>query len=68
MEIPSDAHSAMSGGGGAATAEVDLGDFFDQLDLNDEEFDDVMVDEDDPEINDSVRCLALARVHTQKTF
>ncbi|KAE8767664.1 hypothetical protein D1007_60944 [Hordeum vulgare] len=54
--------------GGAAAAKVDLGEFFDQLDLNDEDFDDVVVDEDDPEINESVRWLTPARVHTRKTF
>ncbi|KAE8787328.1 Cytokinin-O-glucosyltransferase 2 [Hordeum vulgare] len=67
MSSPSDAHSAASGGG-AAAGNPDLGDFFDQLDLNDEDFDDVEIDVDDPEINGSVRWLALARVHTEKNF
>jgi hypothetical protein len=67
MASPSDANSATSGGGVAA-AEPDLENFFDQLDLNDEEFQDVEIDEDDPEINESVRWLALARIHTDKNF
>ena len=40
----------------------------DQLDLNDEEFADVEIDEDDPEIQESARSLALARVRTTKNF
>ncbi|XBI92954.1 hypothetical protein VPH35_029909 [Triticum aestivum] len=67
MASPSDAHSATSGGG-AAAAKQDLGDIFNQLDLNDDNFDDVEIDEEDPEINESVRWLALARVHTEKKF
>lgn len=54
--------------GGAAAAKTDLDDFFEQLDLNDEAFDDLVIDEDDPEINESGQWLALARVHTEKTF
>lgn len=46
----------------------DLGDFFNQLDLDGEEFDDLEIDIDDPELNNSVRWLALARVHTEKSF
>ncbi|KAE8808352.1 hypothetical protein D1007_15091 [Hordeum vulgare] len=64
---PSDAHSATSGAS-TAVSKVDMGEFFDHLDLNDADFDDVVVDEDDPDINESVRWLALARVHTRKTF
>lgn len=55
-------------GGSRSCAKADLGDFFDQLDLNDEAFDDVEIDEDDPALKDSVKWLALARVHTEKTF
>uniref|UniRef100_A0A453E6S4 Uncharacterized protein n=2 Tax=Aegilops tauschii subsp. strangulata TaxID=200361 RepID=A0A453E6S4_AEGTS len=68
MASPSDAHSAASGGGGVTAAKTDLEDFFDQLDLNEEEFEDVVIDEDDPELQESARWLALARVHTEKTF
>lgn len=51
-----------------AAGKMNLDDFFDQLDLNDDEFHDVEIDMDDPVINDSVRWLALARVHTEKSF
>lgn len=47
---------------------ADLGDFFEQLDLTDQAFDDLEIAEDDPEIQESVRWLALARVHTNKSF
>jgi hypothetical protein len=47
---------------------ANLGDFLEQLDLNDEALDDLVIDEDDPEMNECVRRLALARVHTDKTF
>ncbi|XBH79815.1 hypothetical protein VPH35_105702 [Triticum aestivum] len=67
MASPSDANSATSGGASAAATPI-LEDFFDQLDLNDEEFNDVEIDEEDPEIRESVRWLALARVHTDKNF
>ncbi|XBH81557.1 hypothetical protein VPH35_107098 [Triticum aestivum] len=63
----SDANSATSGGASAPANPV-LEDFFDQLDLNDEEFNDVEIDEVDPVIQGSVRWLALARVHTEKNF
>ena len=46
----------------------DLDEFMEQLNLEDEVFDDQVIDENDPEINESVRWLALARVHTNKTF
>ncbi|KAE8793531.1 hypothetical protein D1007_31814 [Hordeum vulgare] len=62
-----DANSAMSGGV-AAAANPDLENFFDQLDLNDEDFNDAEIDEEDPGIKESVRWLALARVHTNKKF
>lgn len=67
MASPSDVHLATSGGGGGVF-KADLGDFFDQLDLNDKAFDDVVIDEEDPALKESVRWLALARVHTEKTF
>ena len=47
---------------------ADLGDFLEQLGLNDEALDDLVIDEDDLEINESVRRLALARVHMDKTI
>jgi hypothetical protein len=74
MASPSDAQSGTNGGGsgdrggGASASRTDLEGFFDQLDLNEEEFEDVVIDEDDPEIQESTRWLALARVHTGKTF
>ncbi|KAE8810439.1 hypothetical protein D1007_12643 [Hordeum vulgare] len=67
MDSPSDANSDTSDGASAAANPV-LEDFFDQLDLNSEEFNDVEIDEEDPCIKESVRWLALARVHTDKTF
>ncbi|KAE8804620.1 hypothetical protein D1007_19675 [Hordeum vulgare] len=54
-------------GGGTAPAKPDLEDFFNQLDLNGE-FADVEIDEEDPEVQESVRWLSLARVHTEKNF
>ncbi|KAE8805075.1 hypothetical protein D1007_18919 [Hordeum vulgare] len=68
MASPSDAHSATSGSDFDATAKTDLGEFFVHLDLNDEVFEDVEIDEDDPELQASVRWLDLARVHTNKSF
>ncbi|XBI35076.1 hypothetical protein VPH35_120814 [Triticum aestivum] len=67
MSSPLDPNSAMSGGASAAANAV-LEEFFDQLDLNDEEFHDVEIDEEDPEIKECVRWLALSRVHTDKNF
>ncbi|KAE8818720.1 hypothetical protein D1007_03539 [Hordeum vulgare] len=46
----------------------DLGDFFSQLDMKGKEFDDLIIDEEYPEINKSVWWLTLARVHTKKNF
>ena len=70
MASSSDTQSATcgSGDGGDSGAKADLGDFFGQLDLNDEAFDDVVIDEEDPVLKESVRWLALARVHTGKSF
>ena len=68
MASPSDAHSATGGCGAATAARSDLGDFLEKLDLNDDDFVDVEIDEDDPEIQESVRWLALARVHTNRNF
>ena len=67
MEPPADALSGTSAGGGSHGT-PDLGDFMEQLNLEGEDFDDLVIDEADPEINDNVRWLALARVHTDKSF
>lgn len=45
-----------------------LGDSFEKLDLHEEEFDDVVVEEDAPELLEEIHWLALARVHTTKKF
>jgi hypothetical protein len=42
--------------------------FFGQLDLEDEVFDDLVIDEVVPEINERVHWMSLAHVHTDKTF
>ncbi|KAI4990583.1 hypothetical protein ZWY2020_038946 [Hordeum vulgare] len=76
MVTVSDGLSATSGdrgnsggdGGEQITTRTDLEGFFDQLDINEEEFEDVFIDEEDPMMQESVRWLALARVHTEKTF
>lgn len=68
METLANTKSGTSGGGGGAAMNADIEDFLVQLDLNDEAFDDMVISEDDPEINESVRWLALAWVHTDKTF
>ncbi|XBI72800.1 hypothetical protein VPH35_066674 [Triticum aestivum] len=62
-----DAQSGTSGGSSAAMRS-DLDEFMEQLNLEDEVFDDLVIDENDQEINESVRWLALARVHMDKTF
>ncbi|KAE8805573.1 hypothetical protein D1007_18239 [Hordeum vulgare] len=46
----------------------DLRDCSSQLDLEGEEYDDMMIDEEDPRINKSVEWLALARVHSEENF
>ncbi|KAE8810083.1 hypothetical protein D1007_13145 [Hordeum vulgare] len=46
----------------------DLGDFFGKLDLHEDEFDDVVVEEEAPELLEEIRWIALARVHTPKLF
>ncbi|XBJ14386.1 hypothetical protein VPH35_006432 [Triticum aestivum] len=67
MEPAADAQSGTSGGGGTARR-PDLGDFLEQLNLDDADFDDLVIDEEDHVINESVRWLALERVHTEKSF
>ena len=48
--------------GSQGRADDDLGDFFDKLDLHEEEFDDVVVEEEAPELLEEIRWVALARV------
>lgn len=67
MEAPFDAQSATSGGARIGDPS-DLGDFFHQLDLEGEDFDELEIDVDDLVLNNSVRWLALARVHTKNSF
>lgn len=67
MASASDAHSATGGGVNDGGAD-DLDDFFGQLDLAEEEFDDLVIEEEDPVINNRVRWLGLARMHTEKSF
>ena len=67
MVTPSDTQS-ISNGGARVGDPCDLGDLFNQLDLDGEEFDDLEIDVDDPELNDNVCWLALDRVHTHKSF
>ncbi|KAI5002913.1 hypothetical protein ZWY2020_027563 [Hordeum vulgare] len=45
-----------------------LGDFFEKLDLHEEEFDDVIVEEEAPDLADVIPWLALARVQTFQNF
>ncbi|XBJ07653.1 hypothetical protein VPH35_013135 [Triticum aestivum] len=67
MSAAADVQSGTSEGDGDAMRS-DLEDFMEQLNLEDEVFDDLIIDEDDPVINESVRWLALARVHMEKSF
>ncbi|KAE8777375.1 hypothetical protein D1007_49848 [Hordeum vulgare] len=54
--------------GDAAAKASDLGDFMEQLNLEHEEFDDLVIEEDDTVVNEGVRWLALARVHMENSF
>ncbi|XBI35242.1 hypothetical protein VPH35_120948 [Triticum aestivum] len=65
MAATSDAFSTNLGSQGR---DDDLGDFFDKLDLHEEEFDDVVVEEEAPELLEEIRWVALARVQTMKNF
>ncbi|XBH75805.1 hypothetical protein VPH35_102540 [Triticum aestivum] len=67
MATASDAFSS-SNRAPQGKADDDFGDFFEKLDLHDEEFEDVVVEEEAPELLEEIRWLALARVHTTKNF
>ncbi|KAM0861002.1 hypothetical protein ACQ4PT_046180 [Festuca glaucescens] len=54
--------AADSGGGREALREGEIGDLFDQLELGDEDFDDFVIDDEDAEIAENTRWLAVARV------
>ncbi|KAE8776166.1 mechanosensitive ion channel protein 2, chloroplastic-like [Hordeum vulgare] len=54
--------------GSQSRQDEDLGDFFEKLDLREDEFDDVIVEEEAPELADEIPWLALARVQTNKNF
>lgn len=47
-------HAQSKTSGGVIAVKTDLVDFFEQLELNDEDFDDLEIDEDDHYINESV--------------
>ncbi|KAI4974846.1 hypothetical protein ZWY2020_048453 [Hordeum vulgare] len=66
MASASDAFSSTNRG--SQGKDDDLGDFFDKLDLQEEEFEDVVVEEEAPELLNEIRWIALARVQTTKTF
>ncbi|XBI76425.1 hypothetical protein VPH35_069665 [Triticum aestivum] len=67
MATPPDVRVAMSSGSRGVGME-DLDNFFGQLDLEDEVFDDLVINEVVPEISERVRWMALARVHTDESF
>ena len=54
MDPLADALSGTSAGGGSLGT-PDLGDFMEQLNLEGEDFDDLVIDEADPEINEMAR-------------
>ncbi|KAE8792158.1 hypothetical protein D1007_33313 [Hordeum vulgare] len=49
--------------GSQGKQDEELGDFFEKLDLHEEEFDDVIVEEEDPDLVEEIPWLALARIH-----
>ncbi|KAI4995802.1 hypothetical protein ZWY2020_037890 [Hordeum vulgare] len=67
MVAASDAFSTTNLGNQDRTHD-DLGDFFEKMDLHEEEFDDVVVEEEAPELIEEIPWLALARVQTMKNF
>ena len=66
MAAASDAFSSTNLGS-QGKADDDLGDFFEKLDLHEEEFEDVVVEEEAPELMEEIPWLTLARVQTMKT-
>ncbi|KAE8795552.1 hypothetical protein D1007_29439 [Hordeum vulgare] len=54
--------------GSQGKQDEELRDFFEKLDLHEEEFDDVIVEEEAPDLADEIPWLALARVQTYKNF
>ncbi|KAE8809618.1 hypothetical protein D1007_13784 [Hordeum vulgare] len=54
--------------GSQGKQDEELGDFFEKLDLHEEEFDDVIVEEEAPDLADEIPWLALDRVQTYKNF
>ncbi|KAI4989291.1 hypothetical protein ZWY2020_036608 [Hordeum vulgare] len=66
MASASDAFSSTNRG--SQGKDDDLDEFFDKLDLQEEEFEDVVVEEEAPELLNEIRWIALARVQTTKTF
>ncbi|KAE8775400.1 hypothetical protein D1007_52084 [Hordeum vulgare] len=54
--------------GSQGKQDEELGDFFEKLDLHEEEFDDVIVEEEAPDLVEEIPWLALARVQTFKNF
>ncbi|KAE8809476.1 hypothetical protein D1007_13895 [Hordeum vulgare] len=54
--------------GNSQGKEDDLGDFFEKLDLHQDEFDDVVVEEEAHELLEEIRWIALTTVHTSKLF
>ncbi|KAE8804042.1 hypothetical protein D1007_20004 [Hordeum vulgare] len=54
--------------GSQGKQDEELGDFFELLDLHEEEFDDVIVEEEAPDLVEEIPWLALARVQTLKKF
>lgn len=67
MATASDAQSSTNTGS-QGVPPGDLNDFFDKLDLYDEDFDDVIVDEEEQVLQEGVCWHALARVPTTKNF
>ncbi|KAF7000593.1 hypothetical protein CFC21_016463 [Triticum aestivum] len=67
METAADAQSSNHGGSQGPAAD-DLGELFEKLDLHEEELDDVVIEEEVPDLLEEIRWLSLAKVHTTKNF